>query len=115
TERTHIFDAFAVAGRWNVNLTETGEPEKLTGAFATADFFKVFSVRPILGRTFLPGEDSAGREKVVVLGYGLWERRFASDRGIVGRKIVLGGEPFEVIGVMPRGFYALFDRRVELL
>src|SRR5262245_38200454 len=114
TERTHIFDAFAVAGRWDANITGNGEPEKITGAYATAVFFKVFGVAPILGRTFLPGEDRAGHEKIVVLGYGLWERRFGSDRGIIGRKVVLSGEPFEVVGVMPRGFYALFNRRVEI-
>jgi putative ABC transport system permease protein len=114
TERTHIFDVFAVAGRWNVNLTGTGEPEKLTGSYATADFFKVFGVAPMLGRTFLPGDCREGFKNVVVLGYGLWERRFGSDRDIVGKKIVLGGEPFEVIGVMPRGFYSLFNRRVEV-
>ena len=114
TERTHVFDAFAVAGRWNVNLTGTGEPEKLTGSYATADFFKVFGVAPMLGRTFLPGDCREGFKNVVVLGYGLWERRFGSDRDIVGKKVVLGGEPFEVIGVMPRGFYALFNRRVEV-
>jgi putative ABC transport system permease protein len=114
TERMRIFDAFAVAGRWNTNLTGTGEPEKLSGAYATADFFKVFGVAPILGRTFLPGEDRAGHEHVVVIGHGLWERRFGSDRSIIGKKIVLGGEPFEVIGVMPRGFFVLFDRRVEI-
>ena len=49
-----------------------------------------------------------------MLGYGLWERRFGADRNIVGKKVVLGGEPFEVIGVMPRGFYSLFNRRVEV-
>src|SRR4051812_10538705 len=113
-ERTHIFDAFAVARRWNANLTSDGEPEKLNGSFATADFFKVFGVAPMLGRTFLPGEDSAGREHVVVLGFGLWQRRFNSDRGIIGKKVVLNGTPYEVIGVMPAGFYSLFNRRQEL-
>jgi putative ABC transport system permease protein len=114
TERTHVFEAFAVTGRWNVNLTGTGEPEKLNGSYATADFFKVFGVAPMLGRTFLPEDGRPGSEKVVVLGYGLWERRFGSDREIVGKKVVLGGEPFEVIGVMPRGFYSLFNRRLEI-
>jgi predicted permease len=114
TERTHVFEAFAVTGRWNVNLTGTGEPEKLNGSYASADFFKVFGVAPMLGRTFLPDDGRPGSEKVVVLGYGLWERRFGSDREIVGKKVVLGGEPFEVIGVMPRGFYSIFNRRIEI-
>lgn len=111
---THVLEAFAVSRQWNTNLTGSAEPEKLNGAQATADFFKVYGVAPLLGRAFLPGEDSAGREHVAVLGYGLWARRFGSDRAIVGKKILLGGEAYEVIGVMPRSFYALFNRSTEI-
>jgi putative ABC transport system permease protein len=112
--RTHVFDAFAVTRPWNVNLTGAGDPEKINGALATSEFFRVFGVAPLLGRTFLAGEDSAGREHVVVLGYGLWTRRFGADRAIVGKKILLGSEPFDVIGVMPTGFDGFFNRRTEL-
>ena len=113
-ERTHLFESFAVVTGWNANLTGGGDPEKVTGANATSEYFKVFGVSPLLGRTFAPGEDSAGREHVVVLGYGLWQRRFGSDRSIVGRKILLNGEPYDVIGVMPEGFDGFFNRRTEL-
>ena len=113
-EQMHDFDAFAVARNWPTNLTGSGEPERLQGALATAEFFRAFGVAPLLGRTFAPGEDSAGREHVVVLGYGLWQRRFGGDPSVVGRKIVLNAEPFDVIGVMPAGFYGFFSRTTDL-
>jgi hypothetical protein len=71
-ERTRSFESFAVVTGWNANLTGGGDPEKVNGSNATSEYFKVFGVSPLLGRTFAPGEDSAGREHVVVLGYGLW-------------------------------------------
>ena len=61
----------------HVNVSDGTHAEQVVALQTNTDFFKVFGVTPILGRTFLPGEDSTGREKVVVLGYGLWERRFA--------------------------------------
>jgi putative ABC transport system permease protein len=113
-ERTRVFQSFAVTTRWNANLIEGGDPEKIVGAVATAEYFKVFGVAPVLGRTFVEGEDTDGRRHVVVLGYGLWQRRFGGDPKIVGRKIVIGAEPFDVIGVMPSGFDGFFNRRTEL-
>ena len=114
SERTQLFESFAAIGVWNANLTDGGDPEKLAGAVATHQYFTVFGVAPLLGRTFAANEDTAGHEHVVVLGYGLWQRRFGADRNIVGRKIVLDGEPYDVIGVMPPGFDGFFDRRTEL-
>src|SRR5262245_30718734 len=113
-ERMHIFESFAVTTGWNANLTEGSDPEKVVGAVATSEFFNVFGVAPLLGRTFVEGEDTDGRRHVVVLGYGLWQRRFGADPKVVGRKIVIGGEPFDVVGVMPPGFNGFFDRRTEL-
>jgi putative ABC transport system permease protein len=113
-ERTRIFDTFAVMTSWNANLTGSGEPEKLDGAVATAQFFRVFGVAPVLGRTFAPNEDQAGREHVVVLSHGLWTRRFGGDRGIVGKKIILSGEPYDVIGIMPASFRGVFTDRTEV-
>ena len=113
-ERMKIFDAFAVGQNWNANLTGIGQPERLIASKATAEFFKVYGVQPRLGRTFAPGEDHAGRDKVVVLSYGFWQRRFGGDASIVGRKILLDGEPYDVIGVMPVGFYSFFSRTTDL-
>jgi putative ABC transport system permease protein len=113
-ERLSIFEAFAVGQGWNANLTGIGQPERLIASRTTAEFFRVFGVPPQLGRTFVAGEDHAGREKVVVLSHGFWQRRFGGDTAVVGRKIVLDGEPHDVIGVMPVGFYSFFNRQVDL-
>ena len=79
-------------------------PELLYVAATSSDFFRTLRVQPLLGRTFLPGEDEAGREQVVVLGHGLWTRRFGSNPGIVGREVTLDGRSHTVIGVMPADF-----------
>ena len=113
-ERTRIFESFAVGQGWNANLTGVGQPERLVGSKTTAEFFRVYGVAPLLGRTFAAGEDHAGREKVVVLSHGFWQRRFGGDPAIVGRKILLDGEPYDVIGVMPASFYSFFGRNTDL-
>ncbi len=88
----------------NFNLTGDGRPERVLGARTTWNLLQVLGVRPALGRFFT--EEEAGRDaNVAVLSYGFWERRFASDPAVVGRKIQLNGVSFEVIGVAPREFY----------
>ena len=113
-ERMKIFDAFFVGQSWNANLTGMGQPERLIASKTTAEFFKVYGVSPMIGRTFATGEDQAGREKVVVLSHGFWQRRFGGDPSVVGRKILLDGEPYDVLGVMPVGFYNFFTRNTDL-
>src|SRR6185503_5763749 len=66
--------------------------------------FSVFEVKPILGRTFLPGEEQAGGNRVVVLSYGLWQRRWAADPKIIGQAIRLDATNYTVVGVLPRSF-----------
>ena len=82
----------------------SGDAELLFVAATSADFFRTLRVRPLLGRTFRPGEDQAGRDHVAVLGYGLWTRRFGGEPDVVGREITLDGRPRTVIGVMPPAF-----------
>jgi predicted permease len=113
-ERLAIFDAFAVGQAWNANLTGMGQPERLVAARTTAQFFAVFGVPPMLGRTFVAGEDQAGRDKVVVLSHAFWQRRFGGDASVIGGHILLDGERHEIVGVMPAGFYNFFERRTEL-
>ncbi len=86
------------------NATGEGAPEHVSGIHVTASLFPLLGVAPILGRTFLPEEDQAGAEHVAVLSYELWRRRFAEDRGAIGRTIVLDGTPYTITGVMPPGF-----------
>jgi putative ABC transport system permease protein len=81
----------------------SGEPERITAARVSASLFPMLGISPLLGRTFTRGEDET-RAKVAVLSYGLWQRRYAGDRGILGRPIDLDREPYTVLGVMPRNF-----------
>jgi hypothetical protein len=93
---------FASAG---MNWTGDGEPEELLGAWVSASYFDVLGIEPILGRTFLPEEDVLGKEHVLILSHGLWLRRFGGSKDVLGRSLLLDGEPFEVVGVMPEAVY----------
>src|SRR5690348_1725524 len=86
------------------NLAARGLQERVPGVGVSADFFKVLGVSPIAGRTFSPAEDRPGGERVVVLGYNLWQARFGRNKGVVGRPITIDGQPYTVVGIMPRGF-----------
>ena len=107
--RAHAFESMAVETNWAANLTGVGEPVRIQGARVTGRFFGTLAVPALLGRGLLPGEDSAGHEHVVVLSYGLWQRLFGGEPGVVGRSLSLNGEPYEVVGVMP----AELPRRVQ--
>jgi len=103
-EQNHSFSAIALTRPVaNFNLTGIGEPERLQGARTSWNLFDVLGMPPLLGRGFTEEEDQADAH-VAVLSYGLWQRRFGRDPGIVGRKIELNGAPYEVIGVMPASF-----------
>lgn len=88
----------------NLNLTGSGEPERLNGARFSPNFLPMLGLAPALGRTFATDEDQPGRDQVVLLSDGLWRRRFAGDPGIVGKTIQLNGLRYLVIGVMPPTF-----------
>ena len=72
---------------------------------ATANLFDALGVKPVLGRGFAPGEDRPGAERVVVISHGLWQEEFGGAEDVIGRRVTIGGQPYTVIGVMPRGFY----------
>ena len=103
-EQNHTLESVALFNSGGTNLTGVGEPERLAVTNSTADFFKVLGVSPILGRAFDQGEDSAGRNGVCVISYGLWQRRFGADPNIVGRTLSLNNTPTQIIGVMPADF-----------
>ena len=96
----------AMAGYTNasLNLTGSGEPERMLGASTTASFFDVMGVAPLLGRVISPDENVEGNDRVMVLSHGLWQRRFGGERDIVGREIEVNGAKRTVIGVMPPEF-----------
>ena len=107
-----VFSEMAAIRDRNFNLTGGGEPERLYGARVSANLFTLLDVQPALGRTFLPEEDAAGHESVVLISHDLWVRRFAGDPEVINRTVSLDGQPHVVVGVMPRGF--LFPTNKQL-
>jgi len=95
---------FAFYGVGDNKLTGHGEPERLSGVPVSENFFQLLGVQPQLGRLFTPEECKWNGPKAVLLGHGLWVRRFASDPSIVGRSLRLNDEPVNVIGVLPASF-----------
>jgi len=124
-EANHVFEEMAAADTYRtVSLSvqsnseasgpnvgsataEGGRPEALHAAAVTSNYFRVLGAAPRLGRTFEPGEDRPGRDHVLILSWGLWERRFSSDASIVGKVVRLNREDYTVIGVMPSNFRLL--------
>ncbi len=97
----------ALSGVWNadvVNLETSSGPVSLQSVQGSDNFFAVFGVAPILGRTFRPGEDEPGKNDVAVLSYTVWQTNFGGRRDVVGKTIDLNGKPYTCIGVMPAGF-----------
>ncbi|MGB7172920.1 MAG: ABC transporter permease [Candidatus Acidiferrales bacterium] len=98
------FSSIALYHNEDYNYTGAGLAERLSGYMISADFFSTLGVNPILGRTFRPEDDQLGAAPVVILGGGLWQRRFASSPDIVGKSIVLNGTSYTIIGVIPPSF-----------
>jgi putative ABC transport system permease protein len=98
------FDAIGAAEYWRANLAASGPAETVVGVRVTPGTLEMLGVAPALGR--LPGsqDEPPGRDGVVVLGHGLWQRRFGADRGVLGRTVRFDGRPYTVVGVMPPGF-----------
>jgi len=96
----------------DMNLSGGGRPDHVNAVPTEANFFALLGVQPMLGRTWLSGEDQKGKDHVAVLGYGLWRAHFAGDPGIVGRDITLNSEKYTVVGVMPAGFGFPFETQM---
>jgi putative ABC transport system permease protein len=87
----------------SLNLAAAGDrAERVSGARVTPNYFRVFAFRPLVGRSFLDEEGRTGNDRSVILSYAFWQRRFAGERDVVGRKLLLNGETYTVVGVMPR-------------
>ena len=112
TTLEHIAGFTAVGSAFN--LEGGSEIERIQGCRITANFFDMLGVPPLLGRTFLAGEDQSGRERVVVLSHAFWQRRFGGDRALIDQPITLNGASYTVIGVMPPDFDFMFMRDVDL-
>ena len=102
--QAHSFDGMSAYGFGRYVLTGKGEPEAIRTVAVTHGFFSILHAQPLLGRTFVEGEDQAGRDHEVILSYDLWKTHFGANPAIVGQTIQLNDEAFTVVGVMPRGF-----------
>ncbi|HXB72336.1 MAG TPA: ABC transporter permease [Candidatus Acidoferrales bacterium] len=106
------FEHLGIARAGAFNITGSGDPEQLRGAVVSANLLTVLGVQPRIGRNFLDSEDPAGHDRVAIVADSLWRRRFGSDPGIVGRKILLDGKPYEVVGVLPASFHFPREEKV---
>ena len=98
----------------SVNVTGGDRPDRVRGAFVSANFFKVFNLTPLIGRTFAEGEDRQGGEKLAVVNEKMWQERLNSDPNLQAKKLILNGEPYSVIGVVSSSFKEPFDPEVEV-
>lgn len=111
-DQNQSFEQIAAFHSQAFNITGAGEPEYLGGVRASAGLFSLLGVEPRLGRTFTAEEDQSGAERVAIISNGLWQRRFGSDPNIIGQKITLNDESYDIVGVMPPGFQ--FPRKGEM-
>ncbi len=111
-KRSYTMQPIAAYTSGTLTLSGTGEPERLRGAFVTAEFFRLFGRAPQIGRDFLPEEEARHRNRVAVISDGLWRRRFGARPDVIGQSLTLDGLSITVIGVMARGFD--FPDRAEM-
>jgi predicted permease len=99
---------------WQPTLVGKTQPERFEGQRVSADYFRVLGVEPALGRNFEAADDQHKGPNVVILSDGVWRRRFGSDPSIVGQQVMLDGDPFTIIGIMPAGFENVLAPTAEL-
>ena len=112
--QNQVFEEMVATWPSNMAITRDGDAEVVRVYSVTAGLFRLLGVGPTIGRSFVPAEEQAGGENVAVLLYNLWQRRYGSDPGILGRKVLLDEEPYTVIGVMPPRF-RFANRAVQVL
>lgn len=112
SEQSNSFEAMAGIEPFGFSLLGEGEPERFSASLVTSGFSQVAGTDALIGRTFTTDDYQPGNERVVVLGHGLWQRRFGGDATIVGRKLTLSGQPYVVVGVMPAEFQLPGDREI---
>src|ERR1043165_6708179 len=108
-----VFAGMSAYSFTSFNLEGGDTPQRIPGIRVSANYFDVLGVKPTLGRAFLPGEDVAGHEQVVLIGDDLWRRNFAADLNIVNQTIAVNGQKYTVVGVMPRELSSLY-RTVQM-
>ncbi len=111
-QRNHVFESMAALRAYGLDYTGEGEPETLQAWLVSEGFFEIVGVSASYGRTFLPEEYQPG-QRVVLLSYGLWNRRFGGDPKTVGQTMALDGRPYTIVGILPPGFH--FTEKRELM
>jgi predicted permease len=99
-----VFEEMGAFTTFAVNLIGQGAPERIQTAIVTGNLFRVLGVQPLIGRPIAPADDRESAPRTTVLSYGLWQRAFGGDAGVLGRKLDLDGTPYTVIGIMPPEF-----------
>jgi hypothetical protein len=110
--QTQVLEDIAATGGPGLNVSGGDRPEQLKGIHVSYEFFHLFGAQPIIGRTFTAAEDRPHGGNLIVIANGLWQRRFGSDPGIIGKPLDLGGEPYTIIGVLGPSF--TFDPPADL-
>jgi putative ABC transport system permease protein len=106
--QNHVFeDVATVSGFYTPTLTGSGEPERIPGVIVGDGYFQIMRGQALLGRVFTPEENIDGKDDVVVLSFGLWQRRFGGDPAVIGKSILLNSRPHIVVGVMRPDFRSL--------
>ena len=109
------FEKAAAQTGAQMNLTGSGDPERVAVTQVTGDYFPMLGVAPMLGRTLRPDEAAEGHDHVVVLLYGFWKDKLGGDANVVGRSLSLNGESYEIVGVMGPQFKDFFSRQTQLM
>ena len=105
-QQGRAFEKVAGITGWDPSVMLGNEPQRISGARVTSDYFGTLGLRPLIGRDFQAGEDEKGRDGVVILSEGLWNRSFGRDPSVIGRTLLADGESLEIIGVMPEALEA---------
>jgi predicted permease len=106
--QNNVFSAMALYDQSSpgFNLSTSDRPEQVKGVHVSADYFEVFGINPVMGRSFTASEDFPNGPKTAIIAYSLWKSRFGADPRILGKRIILNGDPYTVVGLMPRNFVA---------
>ena len=103
--QTQRFEGFSAVVTQSVNLTGRAQPDRVRGGFVSDNFFQLMGVKPVLGRSFVPGvDDQENAERVCILQHETWQNMFGSDPALLGKTLQLNNEAFTVIGILPKGF-----------
>ena len=100
-KENRTFSAMAISRGFGFSLLGSGEPERVSARLTSADLFSVLGVQPVLGRTFLPGEDEPGAPPLVLISADLWQRKFSSAQDVVGKGLTLDDKSYTIVGVLP--------------